>query len=89
MKIKVLSPAMKDLYEGRKFYEKQREGLGEYFFDSLSTTPISLNKMCDIGRVIKIPRNSLKRPDEDTRPFQAIGFLVNLLVTQRFDDINI
>ena len=31
MKIKVLSSAIEDLYEGRKFYEKQREGFGEYF----------------------------------------------------------
>jgi len=31
MKIKVLSSAIEDLYEGRLFYEKQGEGLGEYF----------------------------------------------------------
>ena len=35
MKIKVLSSAIEDLYEGRFFYEKQGEGLGEFFFDSL------------------------------------------------------
>lgn len=35
MKIKVLSSAMEDLAEARLFYEKQGEGLGEYFFDSL------------------------------------------------------
>jgi len=35
VKIKLLSSAMEDLYEGRLFYEKQGEGLGEYFFDSL------------------------------------------------------
>ena len=35
MKIKVLSSALEDLCEGRLFYEKQGEGLGEYFFDSL------------------------------------------------------
>ncbi len=35
MKIKVLSSAIEDLYKGRLFYEKQGEGLGEYFFDSL------------------------------------------------------
>ena len=35
MKIKVLSSAIEDLYEGRLFYEKQGQGLGEYFFDSL------------------------------------------------------
>jgi len=35
MKIKILSSALEDLYLGRLFYEKQGEGLGEYFFDSL------------------------------------------------------
>jgi plasmid stabilization system protein ParE len=35
MRIKLLSSAQDDLYEGRLFYEKQGEGLGEYFFDSL------------------------------------------------------
>jgi len=35
MRIKILSSAVQDLYTGRLFYEKQGEGLGEYFFDSL------------------------------------------------------
>jgi plasmid stabilization system protein ParE len=35
MRIKLLSSALEDLYEGRLFYERQGEGLGEYFFDSL------------------------------------------------------
>jgi plasmid stabilization system protein ParE len=35
MKIKILSSAMKDLYAGREFYDKQMEGGGEYFFDAL------------------------------------------------------
>ncbi len=35
MRIKILFSALEDLYEGRLFYEKQGEGLGEYFFDSL------------------------------------------------------
>jgi len=35
MKIKLLSSALEDLAEGRLFYERQGEGLGEYFFDSL------------------------------------------------------
>jgi len=35
MKIKLLSSALEDLYKGRLFYEKQGEGVGEYFFDSL------------------------------------------------------
>lgn len=35
MKIKLLGSAVKDLHEGRQFYEKQGEGLGDYFLDSL------------------------------------------------------
>ncbi|TWI60536.1 hypothetical protein LZ24_03487 [Desulfobotulus alkaliphilus] len=35
MKIKILLSAYNDLKNGRKFYEKQGEGLGDYFFDSL------------------------------------------------------
>ena len=35
MRIKILSSAVEDLYAGRLSYEKQGEGLGEYFFDSL------------------------------------------------------
>jgi plasmid stabilization system protein ParE len=35
MKIRLLSSALDDLSEGWLFYEKQGEGLGEYFFDSL------------------------------------------------------
>ena len=35
MKIRLLSLALDDLDAGRRFYEKQRAGLGEYFLDSL------------------------------------------------------
>jgi len=35
MRIKVLSSAVEDLHAGRLFYEKQGEGLGVYFLDSL------------------------------------------------------
>ena len=35
MRIKILSSAADDLQGGRLFYEKQGEGLGEYFIDSL------------------------------------------------------
>jgi len=35
MRIKILSSAVNDLHAGRLFYEKQGEGLGEYFFNSL------------------------------------------------------
>ncbi len=35
MSIEILPSAIKDLYEGRLFYERQGDELGEYFFDSL------------------------------------------------------
>jgi plasmid stabilization system protein ParE len=35
MRIKILSSAIEDLHAGRFFYEKQGQGLGEYFLDSL------------------------------------------------------
>jgi hypothetical protein len=35
MNIRILSSAYNDLMAGRRFYERQIEGLGEYFFDSL------------------------------------------------------
>ncbi|MFH0980444.1 MAG: type II toxin-antitoxin system RelE/ParE family toxin [Planctomycetota bacterium] len=35
MRIKILSSGVEDLHEGRLFYQRQGEGLGEYFFDSL------------------------------------------------------
>jgi len=35
MKIKILRTAMDDLAIGRNFYDRQEEGVGDYFFDSL------------------------------------------------------
>ena len=35
MKIKILPSAIDDLSNGRLFYEKQGENLGDYFFNSL------------------------------------------------------
>src|SRR5436309_2400366 len=35
MKVRILRPALEDLSDGRRFYEMQGEGLGEYFFNSL------------------------------------------------------
>jgi plasmid stabilization system protein ParE len=35
VRIRLLSAAIEDLADARHFYEKQGEGLGEYFFDSL------------------------------------------------------
>ena len=35
MKIRILDAASQDLIDGARFYEKQEEGLGSYFIDSL------------------------------------------------------
>ena len=35
MRIKILASAVEDLHQGRLFYQKQRERLGEYFLDAL------------------------------------------------------
>jgi plasmid stabilization system protein ParE len=35
MKLRILDSALKDLDRGRLFYERQGEGLGDYFLDSL------------------------------------------------------
>ena len=50
MKIQVLSSAVKDLEEGRMFYEKQGRGLGDYFFDTLFSDIDSLTLFGGIHR---------------------------------------
>lgn len=35
MRIKILPSALEDLAEGRRFYERQNPGVGDYFMDSL------------------------------------------------------
>jgi plasmid stabilization system protein ParE len=35
MKVRVLRPALQDLAVGRRFYDRQEAGVGDYFFDSL------------------------------------------------------
>ena len=42
MKIKILSSALEDLHAGRRFDDRQGEGVGEYFFDALFTDIASL-----------------------------------------------
>ncbi len=35
MRVRILSSALDNLATGRKFYDRQAEGIGDYFFDSL------------------------------------------------------
>lgn len=50
MKIKILPSALDDLSNGRLFYERQGEDLGEYFFDSLFSDIDSLVLYAGIHR---------------------------------------
>lgn len=42
MKVRVLRPALNDLATGRRLYDRQQEGVGDYFFDSLFSKVDSL-----------------------------------------------
>jgi len=35
MRVRILTSALADLAKGREFYEKQAEGIGSYFLDSI------------------------------------------------------
>jgi len=52
MKVKILSPAERDLEEGYRFYESQAPGLGSYFLDSLFSDIDSLAYYGGIHRVV-------------------------------------
>ena len=52
MRIKILSSAVEDLHAGRLFYEKQGEGLGDYFLDSLFSDIDSLALYAGIHRKV-------------------------------------
>jgi len=51
MSIVILRSAVEDLVRGRDFYEKQGEGLGDYFEDSLSADIDSLRLFAGIHNV--------------------------------------
>ena len=42
MKVRILTSALRDLNRGQEFYERQSEGLGGYFLDSLFSDVDSL-----------------------------------------------
>ena len=50
MKIEILPSAIEDLADGFNFYEKQDEGLGSYFLESLYSDIDSLRLYAEIGR---------------------------------------
>ncbi len=52
MKVRILSPAERDLEEGYRFYESQFPGLGSYFLDSLDSDIDSLAFFGGIHQVV-------------------------------------
>jgi hypothetical protein len=52
MRVRILTSALNDLAEGRRFYEAQGEGLGGYFFDSLFSDIDSLALYGGIHRLV-------------------------------------
>lgn len=52
MKIRILTSAYDDLLAGRRFYERQGEGLGAYFLDSLFSDVDSLLLYAGIHRKV-------------------------------------
>ena len=53
MRIRILSAASRDLLQGKRFYEKQADGLGDYFLDSLFSDIDSLIVYAGIHRKIR------------------------------------
>jgi len=51
MKVQVLRSAMEDMATGRKFYDRQDAGIGDYFFDSLFAEIDSLSLYAGIHSV--------------------------------------
>jgi len=52
MKIRILESAKQDLLDGYSFYEKQGEGLGEYFISTLFSDIESLRLYAGVHQVI-------------------------------------
>lgn len=52
MKVRILESALQDLNAGREFYERQGEGLGVYFLDSLFSEIDSLILYAGIHRKV-------------------------------------
>ncbi|HOW66706.1 MAG TPA: type II toxin-antitoxin system RelE/ParE family toxin [Candidatus Paceibacterota bacterium] len=52
MKLRILDSALEDLDRGRQFYERQGEGLGAYFLDSLFAEIESLLLYAGIHRKV-------------------------------------
>ena len=52
IRIRILTSAFRDLAAGRRFYERQGDGLGNYFLDSLFSDIDSLSLYAGIHRQV-------------------------------------
>ena len=52
MKVRLLRPALNDLAAGRRFYDRQEEGVGAHFFDSIFADIDSLALYAGIHRTV-------------------------------------
>jgi len=52
MNLRILASAFNDLADGRDFYERQSEGVGEYFLDSLFSDIDSLTLYAGVHRKV-------------------------------------
>ncbi len=52
MKVRILTSARNDLADGRDFYERQAEGVGDYFLDSLFSDIDSLALYAGVHRQV-------------------------------------
>ena len=52
MKVGVLRPALNDLAAGRRFYDRQEQGVGDYFFDSVFADIDSLALYAGTRRIV-------------------------------------
>ena len=52
MRVRILRSAIEDLADGRRFYNRQAEGVGDYFFDTLFSEIDSLALYAGIHHVI-------------------------------------
>ena len=72
MRIRILSAASLDLLKGKRFYELQSEGLGDYFIDSLSSDIDSLILYGGVHRVYRV-LDCLQNPSKTPRSHPEPG----------------
>jgi len=54
MNLRLLTAASRDLVKGKRFYERQEEGLGDYFLDTLYSDIDSLILYAGIHRKVRV-----------------------------------